>query len=56
MKGISRARVTQILNLLKLDKRIIDNFEQLGDSMDRKVISERKLGIIIKLLRKKQSN
>jgi len=43
IKGISRARVTQILNLLKLDKKIIDNLEQIGDPMDRKVISEKKL-------------
>ncbi len=41
--GISRARVTQILNLLKLDKSIIDNLEQIGDPMDREVISEREL-------------
>jgi len=47
IKGISRARVTQILNLLKLDKNIIDQFEQIGDPMDRKVISERKLRKII---------
>jgi hypothetical protein len=43
LKGISRARITQILNLLKLDKSIIDNLEQIGDPMDKKVISERKL-------------
>ena len=43
LKGISRARVTQILNLLKLDKSIIDNLVQIGDPMDRKVISEREL-------------
>jgi len=30
IKGISRARVTQILNLLKLDKSIIDNLELIG--------------------------
>jgi len=36
IKGISRARVTQILNLLKLDKSIINNLEQIGDPMDRK--------------------
>jgi DNA repair protein RadC len=47
IKGISRARVTQILNLLKLDKNIIDNLEQIGDPMDRKVISERELRKII---------
>jgi uncharacterized phage-associated protein len=43
IQGISRARVTQILNLLKLDKRIIDNLEQIGDPMERKGISEREL-------------
>jgi len=47
IKGLSRARVTQILNLLKLDKRIIDNLEQMGDPMERKVISERELRKII---------
>ncbi|MCJ7656285.1 MAG: hypothetical protein MUO55_00705 [Candidatus Atribacteria bacterium] len=47
LKGISRARVTQILNLLKLDRSIIDHLEQLGDPMDRKVISERLLRKII---------
>jgi len=41
--GISRARVTQILNLLKLNKNIIYYIEQLGDPMDKKVISESNL-------------
>jgi DNA invertase Pin-like site-specific DNA recombinase len=45
--GISRARVTQILNLLKLDKNIIDQLEQIGDPMDKKIISERELRKII---------
>jgi hypothetical protein len=43
LKGISRARVTQMLNLLKLDKNIIDNLEQIEDPMDKKLISERGL-------------
>jgi hypothetical protein len=43
IKDISRARITQILNLLKLDESIIENLEQLGDPMDRKVISEREI-------------
>ena len=47
IKGISRTRITQILNLLKLDKSIIDDLEQLGDPMDRKAISERELRKII---------
>ena len=49
LKGISRARVTQILNLLRLDKTIIENLEKIGDPMDRKVISERALRKIIHL-------
>ena len=47
IKGISRARGTQILNLLKLDKSIIYNLELIGDPMDKKVISERGLRKII---------
>lgn len=43
IKGISRVRLTQILNLLKLDKSIINNLEQIGNPMDRKIISEREL-------------
>ena len=45
--GISRARVTQVMNLLKLDKSIIDHLEQIGDPMDKKIISERELRKII---------
>ena len=45
--GISRARVTQILNLLKLNKDVIRQIEQIGDPMDKKVISERELRKII---------
>lgn len=47
IKGISRARVTQILNLLKLDKSIINNLEKIGEAMDKKIISERELRKII---------
>jgi hypothetical protein len=47
IKGISRARVTHILNLLKLDNSIIIKLEQIGDPMDKKVISERELRKII---------
>jgi hypothetical protein len=49
IKGISRARVTQILNLLKLDKSIIEKLKQIGDPMETKLISERKLHKIIRL-------
>jgi len=43
LKGISRARVTQILNLLKLNKNVIRNIEQIGDPMHERIFSERKL-------------
>ena len=39
--GISRARVTQILNLLKLDSRIIQELEKHGDPLKSKIINER---------------
>ena len=41
--GISRARVTQILNLLKLDSLIIQELEKLGDPLKSKIITERML-------------
>jgi hypothetical protein len=50
IKGISRARVTQILNLLKLDKSILYELEKLGDPINKKLISERKLRKNIKKL------
>jgi len=41
--GISRSRITQILNPLKLNKNIIHYLKQLGDPMYKKSISEREL-------------
>ena len=41
MKDISRARVTQVLNLLKLDKSILNELKEIGGLMDKKFISER---------------
>ena len=41
IKGISRARVTQILNLLKLNSFIIQELEKLGDPLKSKIITER---------------
>jgi len=43
IKGISRARVTQILNLLKLDSLIIQELEKLGDPLKSKIITEQML-------------
>jgi len=43
VKGISRARVTQILRLLKLDSLIIQELEKLGDPLKSKILTERLL-------------
>ena len=40
LKGISRARVTQILNLLKFDFNIIQELEKFGDPLKSKIITE----------------
>ena len=43
LKCVSRARLTQILNLLNLDSSIIQELEKLGDPLNTKIISERML-------------
>ena len=43
MKSISRARVTQILNLLKIDLKVIKELEKFGDPLESKTITERML-------------
>jgi len=37
--GISRARVSQVLNILKLDENLISAIELLGDPMQEKVVT-----------------
>jgi len=39
IKDISRARVTQILSLLKLDSLIIQELEKLGNPLKSKIIT-----------------
>lgn len=46
--GISRARVNQIMLLLKLDKSIIEIIESFGDPMDKPFVSERMLRKLLK--------
>ena len=41
--GISRVRICQILNLLKLDSLIIQELENFGDPLKSKIITERML-------------
>jgi DNA repair protein RadC len=54
IKGISRARVTQILRLLKLDSLIIQELEKLGDPLKAKIITERKLRAYVNKSKQKQ--
>jgi len=39
--GISRVRICQILNLLKLDSLIVQELEKLSDPLKSKIITER---------------
>jgi len=41
--GVSRARVTQILSLLKLDSLILQELEKLGNPLKSRIITERML-------------
>ncbi len=41
--NISRARVTQMLNLLKLPEELIQEVEEMGDHWDRRLVTERML-------------
>ena len=41
--GLSRARVTQMLNLLGLPEMLISEIEEMGDYWSRQLITEREL-------------
>jgi len=41
--GISRARVTQLLNPLKLPEELKDKIEAMGDYWERRLVTERVL-------------
>ena len=41
--GVSRARVTQILSLLKFNSLIVQELENFGDPLKSKIITERML-------------
>jgi len=45
--GVSRARVCQMMNLLKLPEKIVRYVENLGDSEELKCFTERKLRPVI---------
>jgi len=46
--GISRARVTQIMNLLKLDKGMIKKLVDLGGTLSSPIVTERGLRKIVR--------
>jgi len=41
--GVSRVRVCQVFSLLKLDAKIIEAVEKLGDPMPSRIVTERML-------------
>lgn len=41
--GVSRVRVIQILNLLKLDQEVVDKLSKLGETLYNPLICERRL-------------
>ncbi len=41
--GLSRARVTQMLNLLKLSEKLISEIVAMGDNWERRLMTERML-------------
>ncbi len=47
LKGVSRARIIQLINILKLDEKIKTKIEKLGDPLPNRSISERQLRKII---------
>ena len=47
--GVSRARVTQVLNLLNLPKPVLDAIASLGDPLPSQLVTEHMLRGFIKL-------
>ncbi len=41
--GLSRARITQMLNLLGLPEILISEIEEMGDHWSRQLVTERQL-------------
>jgi hypothetical protein len=53
--GVSRARVTQVLNLLSLAPQILNAIASIGDPMRSQVISEHRLRAFISLSEEEQA-
>lgn len=52
--GVSHARVSQVLGLLRLDPRVLKNIKELGDPLSSRIVTERKLRTIVNLPGSKQ--
>ena len=52
---ISRARVTQVLNLLQLSPKVLQSILELGDPLESPIISERKLRSLLTLTFEQQN-
>ena len=52
--GVSRVRVTQVLNLLKLTPEVIEKIAGLGDPLASPVVTERRLRPLVNLPRAEQ--
>jgi hypothetical protein len=46
--GVSRARVTQVLNLLKLPREIIEKAITMGDPLTKPNVTEHNLRLLLK--------
>lgn len=53
--GVTRARVTQVLGLLKLAPQVIGALAALGDTLPRPIVTERSLRSLVKLPVKEQT-
>jgi len=52
--GVSRVRVTQVLNLLRLSASTIDRIASLGDPLSSPIVTERKLRPLVSLTEAEQ--
>ncbi len=52
--GVSRARVTQVLQLLTLASPAIDAIVQLGDPLSEQIVSERSLRQLVRMDHRQQ--
>ena len=52
--GVSRVRVTQVLNLLRLAPEVLETAAGLGDPLASPIVTERKLRAIVSLARTEQ--